>query len=118
MPKRFEPNRRLLHILIGSNLYGAPDACVRELIQNAWDAIQWRKAYADGSGGRVDIRFSAIQGWFEIVDDGFGMDQATIEASFLDVGQDKLELSSFSGFRGRCQSFDLYKFRNCGITLA
>lgn len=92
MPKRFEPNRRLLHLLIGSNLYGAPDACVRELIQNAWDAIQWRKAYADGSGGRVDIRFSAIQGWFEIVDDGFGMDQATIEASFLDVGQDKLEL--------------------------
>ena len=28
------------------------------------------------------------------------------------------EGSSFSGFRGRCQSFDLYKFRNCGITLA
>ena len=25
---------------------------------------------------------------------------------------------AFVGFRGRCQSFDLYKFRNCGITLA
>ena len=92
MPKRFEPNRRLLHLLIGSNLYGAPDACVRELIQNAWDAIQWRKEYADGAGGRIDIRFSAIQGWFEVVDDGFGMDQATIENSFFDVGHDKLEL--------------------------
>ena len=31
---------------------------------------------------------------------------------------EKRNLSSFSGFRGRCQNFDLYKFRNCGITLA
>ena len=92
MPKRFEPNRRLLHLLIGSNLYGAPDACIRELIQNAWDATQWRQKYADPSEGRIDVRFSAIQGWFEVVDDGFGMDQATIEQSFLDVGHDKLEL--------------------------
>lgn len=92
MPKRFEPNRRLLRLLIGSNLYGSPDACIRELIQNAWDAIQWRHAYGDGAGGRIDVRFSAIQGWFEVVDDGYGMDQRTIEDSFLDVGQDKLKL--------------------------
>ena len=26
--------------------------------------------------------------------------------------------SLFSGFRGRCQNFDLYKFRNCVITSA
>ncbi len=92
MPKRFEPNRRLLHLLIGSNLYGSPDACIRELIQNAWDAIQWRHSYGDGAGGRIDVRFSAIEGWFEVLDDGYGMDQRTIEASFLDVGQDKLAL--------------------------
>ena len=70
MPKRFEPNRRLLHLLIGSNLYGSPDACIRELIQNAWDAIQWRHSYGDGAGGRIDVRFSAIEGWFEVLDDG------------------------------------------------
>ena len=92
MPKRFEPNRRLLHLLVGSNLYGSPDACIRELIQNAWDAIQWRHAYSDGAGGRIDVRFSAIEGWFEVLDDGYGMDQRTIEDSFLEVGHDKLEL--------------------------
>ena len=36
-----------------------------------------------------------------------------VEAIFKDI-----RASSFSGFRGRCQNFDLYKFRNCGITLA
>ena len=92
MPKRFEPNRRLLKTLVGSSLYGSPDACVRELIQNAWDAVQWRKQYGDGLGGQIEIRFSVNEGWFEVIDDGFGMDQESIEGSFLDVGQDKLEI--------------------------
>ena len=92
MPKKFEPNRRLLRTLVGSNLYGSPDACVRELIQNAWDAIQWRKKHGDGSGSRIEIRYCVNENWFEVIDDGFGMDQDAIEGSFFDVGQDKLEV--------------------------
>ena len=90
MPKRFEPNRRLLQILVGSNLYGSQDACVRELIQNAWDAIQLRKTYGDGKGGAIEIRYSITERWFEIVDDGIGMNMKTIEDSFLQIGQDKI----------------------------
>lgn len=90
MAKRFEPHRRLLTTLVGSNLYGAPDACVRELLQNAWDAIQLRQLRGDGQGGEITVEYSVSQGWFEVIDDGIGMDQKTIEDSFFEVGQDKL----------------------------
>lgn len=92
MTAQFQPNRRLLHILVGSNLYGSPNAAIRELIQNAWDAVQWRKQHGDGYGSEITIRYSETNGWFEIVDDGFGMDKDAIEGSFLDIGQDKLEV--------------------------
>ena len=91
-PVRFEPNRRLLRILVGSNLYGSPHAAVRELVQNAWDAIQWRKRQGDGNGERIDIRYSVAEGWFEVVDDGYGMDRHAIQNSFLAIGEDKIEV--------------------------
>ena len=92
MPKRFEPNRRLLELLVGSNLYGAPDACIRELVQNSWDAIQLRKLTGDGGGGKISLRYSEREHWFEVIDDGIGMDLDTVENSFLEIGQDKLDV--------------------------
>ena len=92
MRKRFEPNRRLLRILVGSNLYGSPDACIRELIQNSWDAIQLRKNTSDGQGGLIEVHYSISESWFEIIDDGIGMDLKTIERSFLEIGQDKIDV--------------------------
>ena len=92
MPKRFEPNRRLLRILVGSNLYGSPDACIRELIQNSWDAIQLRKQTGDGKGGTIQLRYSEKDHWFEVIDDGIGMDLNIIENSFLEIGQDKIDV--------------------------
>ena len=68
MATRFEPNRRLLHILVGSNLYDSPNAAIRELIQNAWDAIQWRQQHGDGEGSYIRIRYSVKQRWFEVGD--------------------------------------------------
>ena len=38
--------------------------------------------------------------------------------ALLNDQRSELLESLFSGFRGRCQSFDLYKFRNCVITSA
>ena len=91
MPKRFEPNRRLLHLLVGSNLYGGPDACIRELIQNSWDAIQLRQTTGDGQGGRIEVAYSEQEHWFEVIDDGIGMDRMAIKKSFLEVGEDKVD---------------------------
>ena len=96
MAKRFEPHRRILRTLVGSNLYGAAHACVRELLQNAWDATQLRSLNVDGQGGEIIVRYSESDGWFEIVDDGIGMDQNTIEKSFFEVGQDKLAVLEIS----------------------
>ena len=92
MPKRFEPNRRLLTILVGSNLYGSPDACIRELIQNSWDAIELRKSDGDGEGGSIEVHYSVRDRWFEVIDDGIGMDWNTVENSFFEIGRDKLEV--------------------------
>ena len=92
MPKRFEPNRRLLRLLVGSNLYGGPDACIRELVQNSWDAIQLRRATGDGRGGTIEVSYSEKERWFEVTDDGIGMDLPTIEKSFLEIGEDKLDV--------------------------
>lgn len=90
MPK-FEPDRRLLQLLVGSNLYPSADVCVRELLQNAWDAILWRRERADEGGGRIVIRYSQHEGWFEVEDDGIGMDRHDVIESFLKVGRDKYE---------------------------
>ena len=73
-------------------MYGAPDACIRELIQNAWDAIQLRKTHGDGNGRNINVNYSISERWFEVIDDGFGMDQKTIEKSFLEIGENKLEV--------------------------
>ena len=92
MPKRFVPNRRLLQILVGSSLYGSPGACIRELVQNSWDAIQLRKQTGDGKGGIIQLRYSERSRWFEVIDDGIGMDLKTVEDSFLEIGQDKFDV--------------------------
>ena len=92
MPKRFEPNRRLLRLLVGSNLYGSPDACIRELVQNSWDAIQLRKTTGDGQGGVIHLYYSLRDRWFEVIDDGIGMDLDIVENSFLEIGQDKIDV--------------------------
>ena len=38
------------------------------------------------------MRYSVRDRWFEVVDDGIGMDLHTIENSFLEIGQDKLDV--------------------------
>jgi molecular chaperone HtpG len=88
---RFTAHPRLLQTLVGSNIYPSADVCVRELLQNAWDAIVWRRERADGAGGRITVRFSQGERWFEVEDDGIGMNRFDMEASFLQVGRDKIE---------------------------
>jgi molecular chaperone HtpG len=94
---RFEADRRLIEILVGSSLYPNPDVCVRELVQNAWDAIQQRKSVGDGGGGQVVVRFSPQSRLFEVEDDGIGMDEHDLEESFLRVGRDKFDALKLEG---------------------
>jgi HSP90 family molecular chaperone len=58
---------------MGSALYSRPDAAVRELIQNAHDAVIRRRKRELSYQGRIDIRQDAEQNVIEFHDDGFGL---------------------------------------------
>jgi hypothetical protein len=89
---RFEAHPRLLELLVGSNLYPEPAVVVRELIQNAQDAIQWHKEIKGGElSPSIAVRFSEAGSWFEVSDNGIGMSRKDFEESFLKVGRNKLE---------------------------
>jgi hypothetical protein len=80
----------LVETLGGEQLYGnEPEVAVRELIQNAQDAVLARHAVeADSSEGRIDVSLTAADGsWYlEIRDNGIGMDEETLVHGLLDFG--------------------------------
>lgn len=84
---------RVLELLSGESLYGSPDVFVRELLQNAIDAVHARVQLDptfSASDGRVDVRTWFDHdgyGWFSITDNGVGMDKHAIETYFLKIGQ-------------------------------
>lgn len=83
---------RILELLAGRNLYSDPGVFVRELLQNAIDAVRTRAAQDSTfrlEDGRVVIHTwmdSRGYSWFRIQDNGTGMDQDIILNHFLKVG--------------------------------
>lgn len=82
---------RLVERLGGRQLYGdEPEVAVRELIQNAQDAVVARQAIdADFHNGHVEIRLVESEtGWIlEVRDNGIGMDEEIIVHGLLDFGR-------------------------------
>ncbi|MFE6889239.1 ATP-binding protein [Streptomyces sp. NPDC057694] len=74
----------------GEQLYGnEPEVAVRELIQNAQDAVLAREALQTGfPDGRIEIRLTETEGsWcLEVRDNGVGMDEETLIHGLLDFG--------------------------------
>lgn len=83
---------RILELLVGRNLYSDPGVFVRELLQNAIDAVRTRAAQDSTfrlEDGRVVIHTwvdNSGYSWFRIQDNGTGMDQDIILNHFLKVG--------------------------------
>lgn len=98
----------LVSRLGGSQLYaGAQWVPIRELIQNASDAIRARRTLEPGYSGTVVVRVTAgpeDEPWLEVEDDGVGMEPRVLSGSLLDFGRslwDSAELSSaFPGLSG------------------
>lgn len=59
--------------IMGTSLYSRMDTPIRELIQNAHDAVIRRRHCDLGFQGRIDIRQDAEQGILTISDDGIGL---------------------------------------------
>ncbi|MBR0280678.1 MAG: hypothetical protein IJQ81_03685 [Oscillibacter sp.] len=84
---------KVIRLLTGKNLYTDAGVFVRELLQNAIDAVLYR--------AMIDPRFEVEDGhivirtwidaegdsWFRIEDNGIGMDEHIIEDYFLKVGR-------------------------------
>ena len=84
---------KVIRLLTGKNLYADAGVFVRELLQNAIDAVLYRAT--------IDPRFEVEDGhivirtwidaegdsWFRIEDNGIGMDEHIIEDYFLKVGR-------------------------------
>lgn len=92
----------------GEALYGAkPEVALRELIQNACDAIHARRLLEDDFRGAVKIRLENMDGkaWLVVEDDGCGMSAQTLTRSLLDFGQSFWQtgdvMDEFPGLLGR-----------------
>lgn len=99
----------LITNLGGSNLYGSDNhilIVLRELIQNARDAIKAKENYEKSfENGEILIEVEEISGeyWISIFDNGIGMSSRTIKTSFLDFGTSfwasELSKKEFPGLR-------------------
>ncbi len=96
-PLKFELDRgRLLNLLVGHTIYNDPTVAIRELLQNAIDAVRYqhyldaREARARGREeppiGRVTVRWDPDTRTLDVEDDGTGMDRDIIENHLMRVG--------------------------------
>ena len=79
---------RLVSRLGGRALYrDAPFVPLRELLQNASDAVRARNALRPGSHGSVNVRVSEGATVLEVLDTGVGMNDAVLTGALLDFGR-------------------------------
>jgi len=81
----------LIKNLGGEKLYGCDhkiEVVLRELIQNARDAIAARRVVESGFDGKIILSIEQIDGkyWFSITDNGVGMSMQTIRDYLLNFG--------------------------------
>lgn len=112
---RFRPDSNVIELLVGEDLYSTPDAAIRELLQNAEDAC-WLYSKATNAGvyePSVVVRYSPASKWIEVEDNGIGMDQLTLENSFVAIGASKSavphtrDIVSASGEDGQIARFGI-----------
>ena len=82
---------RIVEHLGGSKLYGDnPTVALRELIQNAADAVQARRKYENRSEdwGRITVSLlsRSNETWLVVEDDGIGMSEHVLTGPLLDFG--------------------------------
>lgn len=74
--------------ILGSALYSRPDTAIRELIQNAHDAIARRRRTVLSYQGRIDIEQDSAGHLLRFRDDGVGLnvEEAETYLSTLGIG--------------------------------
>lgn len=100
---------KVMELLVGEELYSDPSAFVRELLQNAIDAVRTReqldKHRPRSWKPQINIRsWLDDEGyhWFRIEDNGTGMTQEIIESYFLKIGRSYYTSDTFYKDKIRC----------------
>lgn len=93
---------KVMELLVGENLYSDPSAFVRELLQNAIDAVRTReqldKQLPRNWKPQINIRsWMDEKGyhWFRIEDNGTGMTKEIVENYFLKIGRSYYNSDAF-----------------------
>jgi len=101
IPKQFGfelDQTRILDLLTGHTLYNDSAVVVRELAQNAVDAVRlqsYEDQHDSSTYGNVFIRWTSETSELEITDNGTGMTQEVIEQHLLKVGSSRYQDSKF-----------------------
>ncbi|ENU4084552.1 ATP-binding protein [Enterobacter asburiae] len=90
--------QKILDLLTGHTLYNDSDVVVRELTQNALDAVRLQSNIikeSSNSFGKIEIIWNSKVRTLEVRDNGTGMTQEVIEAHLLKVGSSRYQDAKF-----------------------
>lgn len=87
---------KILELLTGHTLYNDSSVAVRELLQNALDAVRLR-AYLKPNGytPRIVVKWNSSDREIEVTDNGVGMSESTIKENFLRAGSSGYQTEEF-----------------------
>ena len=94
----FFDQERVLELLTGHTLYNDAGVAVRELVQNAIDAVRLgksKKLTQNHKGAEIKVSYDSDSRTLSILDHGVGMSQETIQEHFLKVGSSSYQTKDF-----------------------
>ncbi len=103
LPNKYEftiDQAKILDLLTGHTLYNDTSVVLRELVQNAFDAIRIqqlidRQADSTQTPGKVTIHWDSQERVLSVEDNGTGMTQEIIEQHLLRVGSSRYQSPDF-----------------------
>jgi len=105
---------KVLHILMGTELYETPDIFIRELIQNAYDACKYRlelsKKHGEDHTPRIFIRYNSLSNILEVEDNGIGIDEEIFRNYLTKIGKSYYKSKKFQSL-----SLSFHPISNFGI---
>lgn len=107
--------KKVLSILMGTELYSSPQIFLRELLQNAYDACFVRKKLEVKSGDdayqpHISIHFDSRKRILSIEDNGIGMDMSSIKNYVTKIGNSYYQSKEFQS-----ELLDYIPISNFGI---